>query len=148
MAYATVNDLRDRYEQPIPDDDHTETVLGNKLAQAERLITARLRQPIADAITAGRTTGEDVVDVLCDMVLRVVRNTAGVQAQTAGPFSQSFNATVASGNLWLTRENIAQLGLKRRRSGSAEMVDDALPYVVRPRCSPEWSNAPQPDEWC
>jgi hypothetical protein len=144
MAYATVDDLRDRFEGTIP--ASSDLALEIKIEQAERLIRSSLRIEIADAITAERTTVEDVRDVVCDMVLRTVRNTTGVTAQTVGPFSQSFDAAVASGKLWLTRENKLQLGLRRTRSGSAELVDDALERVVRPVCASELSNASQSDD--
>lgn len=137
MTYVTVDDLRARYEGTIP--AASEVALTFKIEQAERLIAARLHTDIASWITAGKTTVGDVVDVVCDMVLRTVRNTTGVTAQSAGPFSQTFDAAVASGKLWLTRENRMQLGLRRSRSGSAELVDDALECVIRPRCFPDWS---------
>jgi len=130
MAYVTVDDLRDRYEGVIA--ASSDVALSIKIEQAERLIRARLHAEIADWITAGNTTAEDVADVVADMVLRTVRNTTGVTAQSAGPFSQTFDASVASGKLWLTRENRMQLGLRRTRSGSAELVDDALPYILTP----------------
>lgn len=136
MPYATVDDLRGRFEGTIP--EALETVLVNKIAQAERIIRATLQREsgfasIDDAIAAGKTTPDDVEDVVCSMVLRTVRNAGGVTSQTAGPFSQTLDAAVASGKLWLTREDRLQLGLRRRRAGSAAMVDDNLPHVlVRP----------------
>lgn len=151
MPYATVEDLRTRFEGTIP--ESSAPMLDAKIGQAERIIRARLHEEIAAAIAAARTTAEDVRDVLCDMVLRTLRNASGVTAQSAGPFSQSFDAAVASGKLWLTRENRLQLGLRRRRSGSAELVDDALPDILRPplECTPTFfppRNALRPpDEW-
>ena len=146
MPYATVDDLRERYEGSIA--QSSEVPLTRKIEQAERLIRSRLHTEIADWITAGKTTAEDVQDVVCEMVLRTVRNTTGVTAQSAGPFSQTFDAAVASGKLWLTRENRSQLGLRRTRSASAEIVDDALEYVIRSPCPPELSNGPSAyDEW-
>jgi Phage protein Gp19/Gp15/Gp42 len=143
--YATVDDLRERFEGTIP--DSSTVMLESKIGQAERLITATLRADIGDWILAGRTTAADVQDVVCDMVLRPVRNPGGVIAQAAGPYSQTFDSAVASGQLWLTRENRLQLGLRRFRSGSAEMVDDALPYVLSPPRTVELSNARQPGDW-
>lgn len=142
MPYATVEDLQNRFEGTIP--DALGTVLGNKIAQAERIIRAVLEREsgfatIDAAIEAGKTTPDDVEDVVCSMVLRTVRNAAGVTSQTAGPFSQTLDAAVASGKLWLTREDRLQLGLRRRRSGSAAMVDDNLPRVLTPPpCRPPW----------
>lgn len=130
MPYATFDDLQERFEGEIP--GSSMILLERKIAQAERLIRSRLHAEIEDWITAGRTTADDVKDVVCEMVLRTVRNSSGVTAQTAGPFSQQFDAAVASGKLWLTRENRMQLGLRRARSGAAEVVDDALEHVIRP----------------
>ena len=66
-------------------------------------------------------------------------------AQTAGPFSQTFDVAVASGKLWLTRENRMQLGLTRR-TGPAEIVDESLPDVVRRQLLPERTNRWHPDD--
>lgn len=137
--YATLSDLIDSYEGTIPEDQHARWEL--RINQAERLIQAQARSAgttIESLITRERTTAADVRDVVCAMVARVLRNPTGVATQAAGPFSVTAAPTVASGNLWLTREDRQQLGLRRRTGGSVELVDDALRRPLRRPSGREW----------
>lgn len=149
-TFASVDDLRDSYfEGEIP--ASLDPKLEVKLDEAERLIAARLPgKDIAAHIAAGRTTAADVKQVLCNMVLRIVRNPTGASTQTAGPFSQTLDRQVAAGRLLLTRDDRLLLGLQAG-AASVEMTDDALPYlahsphrpapVVRsngPECGDDW----------
>ena len=148
-VYATVADLQDRYEGTIPEDAHTR--LEVKLVEAENLIVKLLGGPAALAarLARGAVTVDDLRTVECDMVLRLHRNPSGVTNQGAGPFTTGFNPTVASGNLWLTRENRALLGLRRSGAQSAEVVDDALRFPVKRRWAvdePWRGNASHPEE--
>jgi len=128
-TYASLADLRAEFEGDLP--DSLDAHLQRKLDNAEEIIAGYVRnRDLAAHIAAGRTTAKLVRMVVCDMVLRVRRNTAGASSQTAGPFAVTVDQTVASGKLYLTRDDRRRLGL---RSGpvSIEMVDDALPHVLR-----------------
>lgn len=138
-VYATLTDLIDSYEGTIPEGQHPRWEL--RIDQAERLIESRARAAgttIASLITLGRTTAADVRDVICAMVARVLRNPTGVSTQAAGPFSVTAAPTVASGNLWLTRDERQQLGFRRRSGGPVELVDDALERPLRRPSGREW----------
>jgi len=88
--------------------------------------------------------------VLCNMVLRIVRNPTGASTQTAGPFSQTLDRQVAAGRLLLTRDDRLLLGLAAGAT-SVEMSDDALPYLARSPHRPApivRSNGPEcGDDW-
>lgn len=128
-VYATVVDLKEEYEGDIP--AALEPKLQRKLDNAEEILASYVRGgDIAAHIAAGKTTSARVRIVLCNMVLRVLRNPTGARTQTAGPFSMTLDQAVSSGKLFLTRDDRRLLGL-RRGPTSVEMVDDALPFILR-----------------
>lgn len=142
-VYATLTDLRARYEGEVA--TAVEGVVEMRLGEAQRLVEAKVREigwTVERLLDAGRTTPDDVTDVVCGMVIRILRNPSGATSQSTGPFSVSLDQAAASGKLWLSREDRTRLGLRRRTGGSAELVDDALPCVLRrpPACEPDrWS---------
>ncbi len=128
-TYATVDDLRDRYEGDIP--ESLEEKLTVRIEEAELIVARPMRGNIAAWIAAGKTSAAEVKMVLCNMVLRVLRNPGGTTVQSAGPFAQTLDKAVASGKLFLTRDDRRALGL-RRGPTSIEMKDDALARPLRP----------------
>lgn len=147
-TYATPADLRARFEGDLP--ESLDDKLTIKLDDAERLLSRYLPgRDIAAHITAARATAADVKQVLCNMVLRVLRNPTGANSQTAGPFSMSLDRQVAAGRLWLTRDDRRLLGLQAGAQ-SAEMTDDALPFLARSPHRP-WpvvlTNGPEPEDY-
>jgi Phage protein Gp19/Gp15/Gp42 len=149
-VYATVDDLRDSYfEGDIA--ASLDEKLTVKLDEAEEIVSSYLPNGDIPAwIAAGNTNAKRVRMVLCSMVLRVLRNPTGANTQSAGPFSMTLDKAVASGKLWLTRDDRRLLGL-RRGAQSVEIVDDALPLLARSphRLFPVIrSNGPEPeDDW-
>lgn len=147
-TYASLEDLRLEFEGTL-DEDQDER-LQQKLDNAEEILASYVRgRDLAAHIAAGRTTTALVRLVVCDMVLRVLRNPAGVSQQSAGPFSVNLDQAVASGKLYLTRDDKRRLGL-RAGPVSVEMVDDALPYLAGSPHRPEpviRSNGPEPEDY-
>lgn len=129
-TFATVDDLRDSYfEGDIP--EALDPKLEVKLDEAERMVARWVPgKDIAIYIASGRATAGDVKQVLCNMVLRIVRNPGGASAQSAGPFSMTLDRQVAAGRLLLTRDDRRLLGLQTGAT-SVEMADDALPHLAR-----------------
>lgn len=129
-VYATIDDVRDEYNGEIPAD--SEAYVARKLAAAELIVQRAVGGDIAAYIASGKTSAAEVRLVLCDMVIRLLRNPGGVRTETAGPFSRTIDQSVASGNLWLTRDDKRKLGL-RTTAASADLalVDDALRHPLR-----------------
>ena len=143
--FAKVDDVLARYdgEPPLDKLDYIDT----KLSDAERKVTA-VAGDLMSRIVSGQTTAQDVKIVLCDMVIRVLRNTDGVKTQSVGPFSYTLDTQVASGRLFVTREERRLLGM-RSTAGSVSLsdADAALERVpARPIRYPDGAVS-WPDEW-
>jgi hypothetical protein len=134
-TYATVDDVVAEYDGTIAGDQIE--YIDRKLTSAE-LVLGAVSGDLAGRIASGRTSAELVRLVLCNMVIRILRNTGGVKTQTVGPFSYTLDAQVASGRLFVSREDRRLLGL---RSGASTLVldDPALPRVLqKPTDFDEW----------
>lgn len=78
------------------------------LRAASKMI--RARYPGIDArIAAGTVDGDVVALVAAAMVLRVLRNPAGLRAKTVGPFSYTYDTTVAAGLLAISADEAGML---------------------------------------
>ncbi|MGW4487860.1 Gp19/Gp15/Gp42 family protein [Amycolatopsis sp. NPDC004368] len=137
--WASLLDVRNRYEQTIT--DALEGTVATKLDDAEALVAARFRRiglaDIAAAIAANRTTAQDVKIVLCNMVMRWLRNPSGMQQETTGPYSYTRNAQVASGRLFIDPDDRQLLGLPQG-AVSLQLQDDALRHPTRRPGPRDW----------
>ncbi|GAA5156987.1 Gp19/Gp15/Gp42 family protein [Amycolatopsis dongchuanensis] len=123
MAYATPQDVADRYFRPLDPDE--ERVVAARLEDAERLIKARI--PDLDAkVAAGTIDQGTVVMVEADMVLRLIRNPDGYTSETDGNYSYTISAAVASGTLEVRPDEWSLLGI----SGGV--------FVIAPRPRMPW----------
>lgn len=65
----------------------------------------RSRYPLVDEQIADATLSADLVALaVTNMVLRVMRNPKGLRAETVGPFSRTYDTTVAAGLLIITAD--------------------------------------------
>lgn len=137
-VYATVDDVVAEYDGTITDDQIE--YIDRKLTSAELVVKA-VAGDIGARIGSGQTTFEAVKLVLCNMVIRLLRNPEGVRTQTVGPFSVSLDSGASSAQLVITREDRQLLGLKARSRGTVTLDDPALSHVlVRPAL-------PRRDRW-
>lgn len=99
---ATVGEVREIQGNLTADQENLAAVL---LRRASAMVRARfpyLAQQIADGALDPDTVGTAVVQ----MVLRVMRNPAGLRAQTIGPFSRAFDTSLAAGELVIAPQDI------------------------------------------
>lgn len=137
-TYATVDDVVAEYDGTITDDQIE--YIERKLTSAELVVKA-VAGDIGARIGSGATSFEAVKLVLCNMVIRLLRNPEGVRTQTVGPFSVSLDQASSSAQLVITREDRQLLGLKARSRGTVTLDDPALQHVlVRPAL-------PRRDRW-
>lgn len=124
MAYATTQDVEDRFTRPL-DADETR-VVATRLEDAERLIKSRITD-LDDRVAAGTIDQGTVAMVEAEMVLRLVRNPEGYTQETDGSYSYSISSRVASGALEVRRDEWSLLGF---RQGA---------FVIRPSVRLPWS---------
>lgn len=128
-VYATVDDVVAEYDGTIADDQID--YIDRKLTSAE-LVVRSVAGSIESRIGSGQTTFEAVKLVLCNMVIRLLRNPEGVRTQTVGPFSVSLDQSSSSAQLVITKEDRQLLGLRARARGTVTLDDPALRHVHRP----------------
>lgn len=127
-TYATIDDVVAEYDGTIGDDQIE--YIERKLTSAELVVKA-VAGDIGARIGSGATSFEAVKLVLCNMVIRVLRNPEGVRTQTVGPFSVSLDQAGSSAQLVITREDRQLLGMRARARGTVTLDDPALPWVLR-----------------
>jgi hypothetical protein len=64
-----------------------------------------------DPSTAAGIDPAFVKDKVIGAVLRVLRNPEGIQSETEGNYSYKVNPITASGNVWYTKDELADLGV-------------------------------------
>jgi hypothetical protein len=99
MAYATLQDVQDRYHEDL--DEAMELVVNTRLADAELLLRNRipdLDERVADPILWPNYL-ELVIMIEAEMVLRLIRNPEGYSQESDGNYSYAIYQAVASGRL-------------------------------------------------
>lgn len=125
--YTSVSDVELEWGRAVPNDS-----LGNVawlIDKAESIIIGAV-PGIADRITAGRATAFQVAQVAASMVVRVLRNPEGKQAETAGDYSYQLASGAAGGTMYLSAGE-RNLLRGRGRAASLQYVDDALEHPLR-----------------
>lgn len=141
-TWATAFDVQARYEDDIP--ENLASRVGTKLEDAVTIIENRLGD-IQAAITAERTSAKNVKLVLCDMVIRWLRNPGAMASETVGPFAYRRDSSIRSGKLYLTADDRKLLGLQPG-AVTIPLADDALRHPTRRPGAPAWwvGNRPPP----
>jgi len=96
--FAAIGDVASQYGAMTPGE---ETLAGWLLKAASNMI--RSRRPLIDQQLADGTISRDMAALaVTNMVLRVIRNPAGLRSETVGPFSRAYDTTHAAGLLVFT----------------------------------------------
>lgn len=112
---AAVGDVAGQFGSLTPAEEGLASWL---LRAASQMVRAR-RPAVDDLIAAGSLSGDLVALAVTNMVLRVLRNPAGLRSETVGPFSRSYDTSVAAGLLVLTADEEALLNPTATAPGSA-----------------------------
>lgn len=139
--FADVSVVELAWGQPVPDASvaHVDYLID----KAERLVRGGV--PNLDArLLVGPLTEDDVSDVVCDMVLRVLKNPEGYKYETAGDYAVQRDVTVAGGLLTLLSTEKARLRGSRGEVTSVPVGDDAL---LRPHRRDWRRQADQRRDW-
>lgn len=125
-TYAQVEHVEEQWPRPfgVREIPHVQALLDRAEREVGRFVDLPTR------VAAGRTTIPDVRDAIVSIVLRAMRNPAGVRSQSSGPFSQVIDSSVASGRIEITRADRRALGMGYG-AGTVELHDPALGTLVR-----------------
>lgn len=117
MAYATDEDVAVLWARTPTDEE--KALISRRLEQAERMIERRFRRSllptIAEQILDGTLLEADVVQVEADAVLRLIRNPEGYLSETDGNYTYMLRADLATGQMAITAEDWATLGIVQSR---------------------------------
>lgn len=102
-------DLEASYEGEL-DLDNLDEWYQEKIDEAVRLLLRKI-PTIQSRIAAGTLDPLFVRDKVVGAVLRVLRDPEGMQSETEGNYSYKRNPIVASGNIWFTKDELADLGV-------------------------------------
>jgi hypothetical protein len=81
------------------------------------------RLPLLEANLAANTVSEDnVIRVVCAMVLRILKNPNGYDSETVDDYTYRRNSLTASGLLVATSDELADLTPGRKRRSSVRLV--------------------------
>lgn len=105
-VYTTVMDVEHEWNRTVTDADSAHVV--RQIDKAERMVI-RAIPGLAARITAGTTTIADVRFVVASMVVRVLRNPDGKQAETAGDYSYQLSTAATRSTMYLSAEEKAIL---------------------------------------
>ena len=106
MEYARLDEVVDSYEGTIPLDRMA--WVAKQLKHATSLLRGKLPQ-LDTWIATGRVPASEACRVVCEVVLRRVRNPAGIRQENAETSGYVRDATAASGRLMVLDEELAAL---------------------------------------
>lgn len=125
-VYATTADVTALWRTPTTDE----------LPTVDYLLTyasARLRSLVLDLdarLIAGTADPVIVAGVVAGAVIRAMKNPDGVKQQTAGPYSQTIDNTVAAGYVYFTPDELAAVapaGLKQPTAKTVQFGRGSTP---------------------
>jgi hypothetical protein len=125
--YATVGEVAELYGALTT---AQEGLVAALLRRASAMLRARWPD-IGARITNGTLTADAVAHAAVNMVLRVMRNPAGMRSESVGPFSRTFDTATATGLLGITDAEVAMI---------APLPEAGTPYagtiMARPGLAP------------
>ncbi len=135
MAYATWQDVQDRFGRALTDSERQQ--VDAWLDDIEDSIVARIPN-LTDLVTAGTITTRTVVKVESAAVIRVLRNPDGKLTERIDDYSWTRDSSTATGSLCLTDEEWAEL----TPTASSDSFSIPLAYT------PGWvEDTPRPGAW-
>jgi hypothetical protein len=106
LPSVSIDELRIRYEGDLS--AFPEGYVDQKLIDVVALVQQRMRS-IEGRLVSGALLLENYNRVICDVVLRIIRNPQGLQSESESGYSYGLRPVVASGNLWLTQDDVDTL---------------------------------------
>jgi hypothetical protein len=139
--FAAVGDVGAQYG---PMTAAEESLAGWLLRAASNMVRSR-RPTIDQQIAAGLVSQDMAALAVTNMVLRVMRNPSGLRSETVGPFSRSYDTTVAAGLLVFTDDEeqlISPIGTESYRPAIGQFTPRAALAIAPIHRRGGW-----PDGW-
>lgn len=108
LPQVTYQQVVNHYEGD-PAELGSQTYVETKIGQTVRKLASRLGTRIEARIASGRLDPDLFRDVVAEAVLRVVRNPEGFTTEQQGNYQYGLRASVASGLLMFTDDNLRDL---------------------------------------
>lgn len=105
---VTVADVAVRYDGDL-EAEFRQEYLEQQIKDAVAFTNSRWRTQIESRFASGALDNDLYKRTIADGVLRVIRNPGGLATENEGSYGYSTRANVASGNLWFTPDDIANL---------------------------------------
>lgn len=132
LSGVTAEDIREAaFGFTIPEGAQVDGALLKLIDKAELRILARVPD-LADRIAATTTSLAAVASVVEDMVLRVAANPEGKKSESIDDYSWSLDASVSSGRLYLSDEEL-ELLIPTTRPRSVGTIRIGVPSWRLPR---------------
>lgn len=113
MTLATFDDVQARFYRELDPEDRQ--LIETRLGDAERMI--RRKVPDLDwRIEEDPLLGETVIQICADAVIRLIQNPEGFVQETDGGYTYMRAQSLAEGRLFITREEWADLGIRKKVS--------------------------------
>lgn len=125
MSLATFEDVQNRFHRDIDPEDRR--LIETRLRDAETKIRSKI-QDLDYQIAQNPALEEIVIRVCADAVIRLIRNPEGFVQETDGGYTYMRGQYLEDGKLTITREEWADLGIKKKIS-----VIHMAPQRGRPR---------------
>jgi hypothetical protein len=122
------DDVKNRYEGDISVFDPE--YVAAQIADAVDFALSRWRAEITSRLASGDLTPNLYKRVIANAVLRVIRNPQGFSNENDGGYGYGLRATVASGDMWFTDDDIESL---------AGSQGNAVPGTIRLGVERRWA---------
>ncbi len=128
---VSVDDVVSRFLEGNLLDQFTAEQIETQITDACDYVAGRWGTALQTRLSGGQLTANLFKRIIANAVLRVLRNPEGYTSESEGGYSYGLRATVSSGDLWFTDDEVAMLsgagqtlapgsiaiGLDRRRWG-------------------------------
>lgn len=140
MAWTTANDVTTLWFDRSPHDDVPLAAITSLIAKAEAIVAAEYPDT-QERLDAGSLDEELVRWVVCEMVLRVLRNPGNRRSLQLSDFGESF-AGDRVGGLWLTDDERRVLSSAAGSSRGAFTIDPTPAASPVHALAGAWVNGP------
>lgn len=129
MASVTVEvqDVVNRYLEGDLLSEFTTEQIQTQITDAVDFSESRWLARITARLASGALTSNLYKRTIADAVLRVMRNPGGLASENEGGYGYATRASVASGNLWFTDDDIQTLtGVRPKSPGAVGTISVGL----------------------